>query len=96
VSCRHHLALEITRYGSIRVAVEGNPVSFDQIADAVAAALPKLKETCVLDVAARGPITLEEIGELVQLTRERVRQVEEPALRKVRRAIEAENAEHDQ
>lgn len=42
------------------------------------AALPN--ESCVLDVADRGPSTLEVIAELLGLTRERVRQIEALAL----------------
>lgn len=46
--------------------------------------LEKLRETCVLDVADRGGATLEETGEILNLTRERIRQVEVAVLRKLR------------
>ena len=36
----------------------------------------ELEETCALDVAERGGLTLEEVGELLNLTRERIRQME--------------------
>ena len=39
-----------------------------------------MTETCALDVADRGGITLEEVGEIMNLTRERVRQVETAGL----------------
>jgi hypothetical protein len=39
-----------------------------------------LEETCALDVAERGGVTLEEVGRLTNVTRERVRQVETKAL----------------
>ena len=39
--------------------------------------------TCVLDVADQGGITLEELGNMVGLTRERIRQIEDQALRKI-------------
>ena len=35
-----------------------------------------MAETCSLDVADRGGITLEEVGAILNLTRERIRQVE--------------------
>lgn len=40
--------------------------------------------TCALRAANRGGMTLEQVGEFYSLTRERVRQIEEKALRKVR------------
>jgi transcriptional regulator len=40
---------------------------------------------CVLDIADQGELTLEEIGKLTGVTRERVRQIEEKALRKLAR-----------
>jgi DNA-directed RNA polymerase sigma subunit (sigma70/sigma32) len=43
------------------------------------------KDTCALDVAARGPSTLDEIAALLGLTRERVRQVAEIGFRKFAR-----------
>jgi DNA-directed RNA polymerase sigma subunit (sigma70/sigma32) len=35
-----------------------------------------MTDTCALDIADRGGITLEEVGFITNLTRERVRQVE--------------------
>ncbi len=44
-------------------------------------------DTCALDVIdERGALTLEEVGEYFFLTRERIRQIEAKALRKLRRA----------
>ena len=47
-----------------------------------------MAETCALDVADRGGITLEEVGEILNLTRERIRQVEVKGLGKLREASE--------
>jgi DNA-directed RNA polymerase sigma subunit (sigma70/sigma32) len=43
-----------------------------------------MAETCSLDVADRGGITLEEVGAILNLTRERIRQVEVRGLYKIR------------
>jgi hypothetical protein len=43
----------------------------------------EMPETCALDVAERGGITLEEVGEILNLTRERIRQVEVHGLEKL-------------
>jgi DNA-directed RNA polymerase sigma subunit (sigma70/sigma32) len=55
----------------------------------------ELEETCALDVAERGGITLEDVGILMNLTRERIRQVEALGLRKVRETIEERNLTED-
>lgn len=69
VGCRYHLAIEVTARGDI--AHIGDPA--------------EMAETCALDIADRGGITLEEVGEIYDVTRERVRQIEEKAVRKIRR-----------
>jgi len=43
--------------------------------------LPEASESCSLDVADRGEQTLEDIGLLTNLTRERIRQIEQYGLR---------------
>jgi hypothetical protein len=73
-SCRHHLGLDLSQAGNVR-EVEG----WDDGGP-----------TCALDVADQGGVTLEEVGELLGLTRERVRQVEVRALLHVRRAAAKE------
>jgi DNA-directed RNA polymerase sigma subunit (sigma70/sigma32) len=50
----------------------------------------ELSETCALDVADRGGITLEEVGAIMNLTRERIRQVETRGLLKLRAIAEHE------
>lgn len=74
VGCRHHLYLDVNmETGSIKV-------NFPHLE------VWELKETCSLDVADRGGVTLEEVGEIMNLTRERIRQVEVRGLIKLKMA----------
>jgi hypothetical protein len=43
----------------------------------------EMSETCALDIADRGGTTLEEVGAIMNLTRERIRQVEVKGLAKL-------------
>jgi hypothetical protein len=43
----------------------------------------EMNESCALDIAQRGGITLEEVGEIMNLTRERIRQLEMTGLLKL-------------
>lgn len=73
ISCRYHLAIDVNPLtGSIRVN-HGADVDVEQ-----------MPETCVLDVAERGDHTLRDVASILYLTRERVRQIEAAALRKLR------------
>lgn len=80
VSCKMHLAIDVTRSGSLKVNWPGD--SLEGIVDN----LSTMKETCALDVAERGEMTLEDIGGLLNVTRERIRQMEEKLLAKMRRS----------
>lgn len=72
VSCKHHLYLDVNQEtGSIKFNFPDKEVW-------------ELAETCALDVADRGGITLEDVGEILNLTRERIRQVEVKGLNKLR------------
>ena len=72
VSCKHHLYLDVNpETGSIKL-------NFPHLE------VWEMEETCALDVAARGGITLEEVGEIMNLTRERIRQVEVRGLLKLK------------
>lgn len=69
-SCRYNLVIDIGPSGSIQLNYP------DKELDA-------LPHTCALDVADNGGHTLEQVGELLNVTRERVRQMEERALRRM-------------
>jgi len=72
VSCKHHLYLDVNpETGSIKLNFPDLEVW-------------EMAETCSLDVADRGGITLEEVGEILNLTRERIRQVEVRGLLKLK------------
>lgn len=72
VSCKHHLYLDVNdRTGSIKLNFPDLEVW-------------ELPETCALDIADRGGITLEEVGEIMNLTRERIRQLETRGLAKLK------------
>ena len=69
VTCRYHLYSDVVR-GSLK----------EHATDPM-----KMEETCALDVAdERGELKLKEIAKIMNLTRERIRQIEVTALRKVR------------
>jgi hypothetical protein len=71
VSCKHHLFLDISsKTGAIKL----NFPDLD---------LWEMGESCALDVADRGGTTLEDVGAIMNLTRERIRQVEVRALAKL-------------
>jgi hypothetical protein len=77
VSCKYHLYLDVNpATGSIKLNFPDLEVW-------------EMEDTCALDVADRGGITLEEVGEIMNLTRERIRQVELHGLQKLRDAQEA-------
>jgi len=49
----------------------------------------KMDHSCALDLADRGGMTLEEIGDIIGLTRERIRQIERIALPKLHNGLRA-------
>ena len=76
VSCRHHLYLDVNpETGSVKLNFPENEIW-------------ELEETCALDVSDRGGITLEEVGAIMNLTRERIRQVEVRGLEKLKEVPE--------
>jgi len=78
VSCKHNLYLDVNpETGSIKLNFPDKEIW-------------ELEYTCALDVAEKGGITLEEVGTIMNLTRERIRQVETRGLMKLREATEAD------
>jgi hypothetical protein len=75
VGCKWHLYLDVTPAGGLQVNHPGKE-------------LEELEATCALDVADQGGVTLERTGQLMNLTRERIRQVEEECLRVMRRRVD--------
>ena len=71
VSCKFHLFIDVH---PVRGAIKLNFPDLE---------VWEMTETCALDVADRSGITLEEVGEIMNLTRERVRQVETAGLAKL-------------
>jgi hypothetical protein len=73
-ACRYHLWREDERAGRPHVwpAERAQPK-----------VVQHSPETCALDVAERGEQTLEQVGSVLGLTAERVRQIEERALRRL-------------
>lgn len=63
LSCKYHLAVDVTSNGSLTL-------NFPE------SELEDLVDTCALDAAARGGMTLDDVGARMNLTRERVRQIE--------------------
>lgn len=69
--CRHNLLVDVSANGSIRINHPGvEPEA--------------LAETCALDVAERGGMSLDEVAKLMNLTREGARVVQERGLFKLR------------
>jgi hypothetical protein len=77
VTCRHHLFLDVRADGGIRE-------NFDTPETMLA--------TCSLDLAEDGPRTLDQVSVLMGMSRERVRQIEESALVKLRYSIRRDDA----
>lgn len=82
VGCRYHLYLDVSARG-------GLTLNFPDLEP------HELLETCALDVADFGDHALEDVGELMNMTRERVRQIEVPAKEKVVEAMRANWADKE-
>lgn len=89
VSCQHHLYLDVSaKNGSMKL-------NFPDLEP------DELEESCALDVADRGGVSLETVAVTMNLTRERIRQIEIKSIAKARatldmlelRSIDAEEPE---
>ena len=71
VSCRHHLYLDVNpQTGTIKL-------NFPELE------VWELVHSCALDIADQGGTAIERVGELLNVTRERIRQIETQALAKL-------------
>ena len=75
VGCKYHLWLDVNEAGGVRLNKPDVPPW-------------QLEPSCALDVADEGGTSLEEVGRAMNLCRERVRQIEELALWKLRGFVE--------
>ena len=81
VSCKHHLYLDVNeRTGSIKLNFPDLEVW-------------EMPETCALDVAEGGGSTLEEVGEMMNITRERIRQLETRIVASLAASLSAQGIE---
>jgi hypothetical protein len=70
ISCRHHVGVEVHASGNLSWAHPG-------------VAVEDLEHSCALDLAEHSGLTLAQVGNVLGITRERVRQIEHRALAKV-------------
>lgn len=81
VGCRYHLALDVGPEGR-----NGRSVTIPKgLMSDPADVLYRMPDTCALDVADRGPQTLDAIGNTLGVTKERIRQIEVSLLEKLKR-----------
>lgn len=74
VSCKHHLFLDVSaKTGAIKLNFPDLEVE-------------DMDESCALDVADRGGTTLEDVGAIMNLTRERARQIQTAAIHRSKAA----------
>ena len=70
ISCAHHLFLDVSRAGGIKVNFP------DLVGEDGAIDFAAMPASCALDVGDEGRHTIERVGDLMNITRERVRQLE--------------------
>ncbi len=70
VSCKYHLAVDVSRYGSIKHNMPHVEPG-------------ELEHSCTLRVAEIGGLTLDDVAAVMNMSRERVRQLEDQILAKI-------------
>jgi len=80
VSCRYHRFLDVNE------EKKGSQIklNFPHVLDYTGINEREMAQSCILDLVDDGDRTLDEVGEILNLTRERVRQIEASALKKLR------------
>lgn len=78
VACKYHLYIDVH---PVRGSIKINFPDID---------VWEMTDSCALDIADRGGITLEEVGVIMNLTRERVRQLETQGLAKLQDLAEVD------
>ncbi|MCU1282450.1 MAG: hypothetical protein JWM53_5996 [bacterium] len=73
ISCRHHLLVDVRADGKLTLNAES---------------LEDLPQSCSLDIADSTELSLKAVGKLLGVTRERVRQLETRAIKKLRESSE--------
>lgn len=93
IRCRHHMIWVRLNYND-----RPTPKDREKLADACLKGMDqrdavglifRMKETCTLDAQRNGPLTLEQVGACLAVTRERVRQIEDKGLRKMQHLTRA-------
>ena len=78
VGCKYSLLLDVSENGSIKENLGPiDDLDFDQV-----------HESCALDIADRGGDTLEAVGQALDMTKERIRQLENVAIARARAEAE--------
>jgi predicted DNA-binding protein (UPF0251 family) len=79
--CKYNLGLDVDpENGTVKVAFpEGPPERMEVDVD-------RMGPSCALDLADKGGLTMEEVGDAMNITRQRVEQLEKEALQKLRAA----------
>jgi hypothetical protein len=79
ISCRHHLFEELAP----RILKVKRDKLGDQTDERLLRVLMGMEYSCSLDWAEKGPNTLDQIGQMFGVTRERIRQIQDKGLKRL-------------